>query len=460
MIRAGFSEVNITPALGFKMSGMLNPPAAGGIEWPLYARTVVFDDGVKRIAVVSLDLLSLRPHTVAEYRTAIAAGNDIEPADILIACSHTHRGPFTGMGMDEDTNFAYLDDLRAWLVQGMARAFAALQPARIKVGQTKAPGWTFNRRPVYTGEEVGTQGPAYGDNFLRLEGPADDDLQVLLVEDSQGAVLGGLVDFACHPTLMFLEPVYSADFSGALMEELAQRHGGIFAYLQGASGNLWARDLSLRAPRFPTSQDHVKAMAQALADKADEVMRSARELHDVSLRTGQEVLRIEQRRPTAEQVQLARWYLEERKSAIDEQEFTQRMYGHDYTFYHNSPEVSKWFSREAIGMWEMQRRIGSRELRDDVEIQALAIGEVGLVTFPVELFTEFGIAAKAHSPFADTFVVSIANGCLGYVPTLEAFSRGGYEPRLGGSSHLIPEAGNLMTDAALRLLRGLSRPSA
>jgi hypothetical protein len=204
MIRVGFSEVNITPALGTRMSGMLNPPPAQGVEWPLYARTVVFDDGIGRLAIVSLDLLYLQAHTVAEYRVALAAANEIEAAAILIACSHTHRGPYTAFGMDEEANFAYLDTLRVWLVR------------------------------------------------------------------------------------------------------------------------------------------------------------------------------------------------------------------------------------------------------------ALAIGDVALVSFPVELFCEFGLIIKERSPLADTFVVTLANGGLGYVPTLEAFAHGGYEPRLAGHSHLIPEAGDLITAAALRLLREIA----
>ena len=56
MLKIGFSEVNITPPPGLRMAGMLNPPKAEGAHFPLYARTVVFDDGVQPAAVISLDL--------------------------------------------------------------------------------------------------------------------------------------------------------------------------------------------------------------------------------------------------------------------------------------------------------------------------------------------------------------------------------------------------------------------
>jgi hypothetical protein len=73
--------------------------------------------------------------------------------------------------------------------------------------------------------------------------------------------------------------------------------------------------------------------------------------------------------------------------------------------------------------------------------------------YPVELFTAFGQRLKASSPFSDTFVATLANGWHGYVPTLEAFEHGGYEPRFAYSSRLVAEAGDLMINAAIELLR-------
>jgi neutral ceramidase len=63
---------------------------------------------------------------------------------------------------------------------------------------------------------------------------------------------------------------------------------------------------------------------------------------------------------------------------------------------------------------------------------------------------------KTGSPFPDTFIATLANGWHGYAPTLEAFNRGGYEPRFAYPSRLAPEAGDRMTDAALELLQRLA----
>ena len=430
MITAGFSEVEITPELGLPMAGLIDGAKAEGVRWPLFARAAVFDDGERRVAFVSLDLLWLLPSTVAELRQAMTAGTDLAPEDIMIACTHTHRAPYTSAFYREAPNFAYLDLLRARLVPAMAQALAARRPARLKVGHVQAPGWTFNRRAMYPGGEVGTHGPMWTDGFARNEGPEDNELKVLAAYGDDGRIRGGLVNFACHTTVIH-DPIYSADYPGPLVEALSRRHGGVFGFLQGATGNLSPYD-TRAAEGFmrESGPEHARRMGEALAEKVDEALATGYWLTDVRAQAARRLLRIPQRRATREVVKLAQWYLENAPKDIDQDEFTRRMTGHDHTFYSNTPKVNEWFCREAIGMWEWQRRVGTRELIEDVEIQAIAVGDVAFVGYPAEYFTELGLETKAASPFRETFVVELANGWHGYVPTREAFSHGGYETRL------------------------------
>jgi neutral ceramidase len=462
MLTIGLSEVDITPAPGLRMAGMLNPPQAQGVHWPLFARLLLFEDGIQRAAILVLDNLLLAPALVPELRKSVTAGSGIDPSEVMITCTHTHRAPFTAALMDEEIDFGYVDFLHQRIAGCMTKALAARKPAVLKAGCIQAPGWTFNRRQVYRsqhyGEQVGTQGPQSVPDFIRNEGPEDQELGILLVETSSGQPLGGLVNFACHTTVMGGEPVYSADFAGPLTETLTQHYGGIFAYLQGAAGNLWSIDTRQAEGRLAkdyVGPEHAQRMGQSLADKAIESLASTQVVTGGRVRMARQVLSIPQRRVTREQADLARWYLEHALKDIDQQEFTRKIYGHDYTFYHNDPVVQEWFARETIGMWEWQRRAGTRELIEAVEVQVISVGDVALVGYPGEIFTEFGLHTKMQSPFAHTFVVELANGWHGYIPTQEAFVHGGYEARLGYTSRLAPEGGEQMVDAALRLLHTL-----
>lgn len=62
-----------------------------------------------------------------------------------------------------------------------------------------------------------------------------------------------------------------------------------------------------------------------------------------------------------------------------------------------------------------------------VKLQALRIGELGIVAIPCEVFTAIGLDIKKMSPMKKTFTIELANGYNGYLPTPEQHKLGGYE---------------------------------
>jgi hypothetical protein len=91
----------------------------------------------------------------------------------------------------------------------------------------------------------------------------------------------------------------------------------------------------------------------------------------------------------------------------------------------------------------------------EVPCQSIQIGNAIFVSSPAEYFCQLGLDIKKASPMQHTFVVSLANGIAGYVPTPESFepSGGGYETILTSYSNLEINAGIKIADACIEFAR-------
>src|SRR5207253_1085940 len=93
-----------------------------------------------------------------------------------------------------------------------------------------------------------------------------------------------------------------------------------------------------------------------------------------------------------------------------------------------------------------------RSPRIPCEVQAIRIGPLGIAANGAEYFCAYGLRIKQCSPFRPTWVVSLANDWIGYVPTAQAFVAGGYEPRTARSSKMAIDTGQRLVEAALQAL--------
>jgi len=452
MISAAFGKAEFTPEPGTRFGRLgVNILIAEGKNWPLYARLALFDDGNKRSAICTFDLGIFLGPVADQLRKALSEGTGTKPENIMVTATHTHNGPASWPWMPEDEGYVFVDALAEKVLTMGAKAAENLKPVTLKTTSIDAPGWCLNRRPKYRGKDgrvyVGTHGPREGENFLSMEGPEDNQLLSLVAYDKNSNVIGGLTNFACHPTNMYAVALFSADFPGPMCSHLEQKLGGTFLFLNGACGNL--------APA-QNGEDNCEIMGNGLAAKVIESLEKGNNVEDGPIRVAAEILSIPQRQATRHLVETATKYLENPDAFPGPSAFAQSMYDCDYHFYHGSENISQWLAHDTIGMWEWQRRVGARELVEDFEIQLISIGDFAMVGIPAELFCEFGLEIKKKSPVPNTFVAELANGWAGYIPTEEAFKHGGYETCFAMQSRLVPNAGRLMTDAALRLLDSLT----
>ncbi|MFH1922062.1 MAG: hypothetical protein ABIP48_19525 [Planctomycetota bacterium] len=149
----------------------------------------------------------------------------------------------------------------------------------------------------------------------------------------------------------------------------------------------------------------------------------------VALTAAKEELTLAVRKPTDEQMAYA-------KKILAKPEDAKPYHRHEVTYAH--------------------RVLSQNESSDEVtvDLQALRIGDWGVCAIPFEVFVEIGLQLKAESPLGPTFVVSLANGTSGYLPTAEQHKLGGYETWLG-TNRVEFEAASKITDRLLAMLKSL-----
>ncbi len=419
-LKAGFAEIDITPRPGIQKIGWLKVVVSDHVLDPLFARAAVFASGDERIGLIQLDTLFVPDAMVAEVRERIAAEHGFPGGHVMLAATHNHAGPAVDTVGVVERDPAYVRELTGKLVAVFARAMGDLAPAEIGFARAFEFGVGHNRRVVMRDGTVRTHGAFSDSDALCVEGPIDPEVAVLAARAAGGGrMLGGLVNFACHPTHHGPDGALSAGYPGVLAAEMRRRGCPVTLFLYGAAGNIHFSDPTRTGPE-PTMEE----IGLTLADDVSAALGRMEFAPEAKLTCRSRTVRLGFRELTDEQI---------RGTVRGAQRFV------DPTLY----------DKVIPALVEHIRALdGAR----DAEVQVLGINDVAFAAVGCEYFAEYALRIKQRAWPRRALLVSCANGRLGYVPTQEAFQRGGYETTFGPSSCLAPEAGDVLADAAVELI--------
>jgi len=88
-----------------------------------------------------------------------------------------------------------------------------------------------------------------------------------------------------------------------------------------------------------------------------------------------------------------------------------------------------------------------------VELHVLRLGDVAIATNPFELFLDYGVQIRARSRSLQTFLIQLACGTGGYLPTERAVAGGGYSA-IPESGFVGPEGGRILVDRTVEAING------
>jgi hypothetical protein len=85
-----------------------------------------------------------------------------------------------------------------------------------------------------------------------------------------------------------------------------------------------------------------------------------------------------------------------------------------------------------------------------IPVQIVRIGDVCIGTMPCEVFCEIGLEFKDRCPLPKPFMVELAHGYFGYLPTPRQMELGGYETWIG-TNRLEPTASVKLLDELMAM---------
>lgn len=442
VFRAGAFSMDVTPEQ-FPViinGGFLEAKATEAYD-KLHARCLVLDDGTNRIGLCVLDSCLIPREFTDIAKAEIQKATGLHPDRIMISATHTHSAPSLMRILGSDPDPVYPAFLLPRLVAGFRLAVSNLAPARVGWAVAPAPDYTHTRvwvrRPDRTitdpfGERIvranmhpGHQNP----DVIAPSGPSDPDLSLLAVQSLDGKPLAVLANYSMHYH-GGQKPV-SADYYGLFATHLTRLISpgstnspfvGIMS--QGTSGDQQWMDYG--QPAKNTSMD---AYAAALAGIAHRAYQTITWQDWVPLVMRDRDLPLKTRQPSEKRLAWARGVLEAYQGRAPK----------------TIPEV---YAREQVWLHDNPVR--------NVKLQALRIGELGIVTAATEVFAISGLKLKAQSPLKPTFFIELANGEEGYIPPPEHHALGSYNTWACRSAGLEVDAETKIVDALLGMLEEVS----
>jgi len=408
VLKAGCAKIGITPPVGVWLSGYghRNKPSDDILD-ELYAKALVLDNGRDKIAIVSTDLLWVPLEITNEVRSRVKRKIGIPEKNVLICATHTHFGPKIDRmtknwpdAADSKIDTSYVRTLSKKITDSILMAYKNMKAAKVGAVKGQISEVVYNRRTKKTDGLVQmTFNLPPADSSLTF-GPIDTEVCILKVEDAGGALVGTIVNFACHPVSgdqnrkIFYS--ISADYPGYTAQVIEQTEGGICLFALGTAGD----------------------MNPVRMNRTNPPLQIGRAL-------GGEVLRRIQFVSTSDEVALKGM----KKSII-------------------LPLKKNLPSDRIMDVDKTKRTLTT-------EIQILRIGDIYILGLPGEVLVEIGLEIKSKAGIENLFVISLANDAIGYVCPRGAYKEGGYEP--GRGTNLAEGAGEIITKQALNIIKQMKQ---
>ena len=473
-IKIGWSEINITPDKKISLAGQFAERISEYVEKPLTATAMAVECDGDQMVLVSTDLVGVSYNLVRDIRAKLA-GNDVglDPEKVIISAIHTHTGPVYPRGqksreyaaksetgsqgfrallesqlppdrkyvesapVSANPEIASNEEVLALLIERITAVTLEAWANRKEGSFTNAFGRAvvgMCRRVTYSDGSAQMWGDTNTAVFDAVEGGNDSGVELMYVFDASKKLTGVVVNLACPAQCVQHRLFVSPDFWGETKKLLREHFGEDLFMLPlcSAAGDQCPVDLVRWVDPYTDVHDPNLKRNNPPKRKADPSMFDLDGMRKAGKRIANEVIDVYEegidepqtdipfehhvhnmqlplRRATLSDVAVAkrviREYLNEHPGDVD---------------YNDAANLQVYLG--------ILKRFQLQEVMEtlDTEVHIIRMGSIAIATNPFELFLDYGNQIKARAKCEQTFLVQLANGTEGYLPTEKAEKGGHY----------------------------------
>ena len=446
----GYGKADITPSkYGVPMDGYGNTDdrLSSGILSYVYAIAVAVTDAEGNTAIMmAVDSCSTPGSIVTPIRQWAQDTYGIPMSNILISCIHQHSCP-------DATSGVYTNEYTNGLKKAITAALEDRAPAEMYINTATTEAMSFIRHLWLNDGGYVTSHSCTGDKASGYAGYASEsDKEMRFIKFTrQDAADIIMVNFQGHPHMGSgsKDTNIHSDWPGAMRDAVEKDMGALCIYFSGAGGNMNSSS-SIKEDNITASKDF-KQHGQRAAEYVKNAESGYTKVNTGSVLCKEITVTYPADHSLDHLLTQATTVNNEKKSnGIDAAKELLKQY----------PELNSHFQASAIV------NKAARGQTCDASISVITFGDVAFTVHPYEMFDSNGKALREgtvgnsdydaddqlENPFAMTFITTISNGSLGYIPSQLGYTNGGYER---DTTRFAAGTGEQMVGDYLRLLNEL-----
>ena len=454
-LQAGFSRVNITPALGTEIVGYFQARYAEGVLDELEINALALSAGEDKVVLMSADLCFIGAAVQKVICERICEATGLTADQIFVHSTHTHTGPVVNLdgingmqvsGIDEskqDLAKQYGQMLCNKFADAAVMALNDLKPAKMGYAVGNAPNIAFVRRFRMKDGKVRTNPGVGNPDILHPIGDVDERVNVLRF-DREGGDTIVLANMGCHPDVVG-GSLISGDWPTLFRHRLEKTLDNVKGmFFNGAQGDVNHVNVNAKGGDFndmfndfddvARGYGHARHMANVMTAAVLQVFDKVNYVEVDRIRSKLGDITVPSNMPKPEDMPLARKYDDLHKAGRDEEIPFEGM------------ELTTVVA-EAARMVKLEHGPESFPMT----LSAVAIGNVALAGVPGEPFNGIGLGLKKAEGWDLVLPCCLTNGSEGYFPMQDSYDEGGYEARSSrfkaGTAEIIIKEGVALLDS-------------